>query len=207
MIKQKPKLPRQSWGWRYHYGLRELERAYNASRYKSDNELADIHERAARHQALVDAGKASWTEEDEDGYPTFDYGEHLGEQAYEEEQVLRLVRGAFVISLHHYLETAIGPYLKGRRYEHDGAMAWLREVGWEPDEGALDILRLVANCAKHGEGKSAIELYARRPDLFDERIEGWGAKPSHDTLNLSDENVLSFFEAAREAVPKMPISL
>lgn len=207
MIKQKPRLPRQSWGWRFHYGLRELERAYKASRYKTDNELAEIHERAVRHQKLVDAGGASWIEEDEEGYPVFDYGEHLGEQAYEEEQVLRLVRGAFVISLHHYLETTIGPYLKGKKYEHAKAMAWLREVDWTPDDEALDTLRLVANCAKHGEGKSAQDLYAKRPDLFDERIDGWGAAPSHDTLSLSDEHVLSFFKAAREAVPKMPISL
>lgn len=206
MIRKTEKMPRQGWGWRYHYGLRELERAYNASRYKSDSELADIHQRAIEHQKLVDAGKASWVDENEDGYPVFDYGEHLGEQAHGEEQVLRLVRGAFVISLHHYLETTIGPLLKNKKYDHGKAMTWLREVGWTPDDDALDVLRLVANCAKHGEGKSAQDLYDKRPDLFDERIDGWGAPPSNETLALSDEHVLAFFKIAREAVPKMPIS-
>ncbi|MEH6792428.1 hypothetical protein [Parasphingorhabdus sp.] len=110
----KAKLPRQGWGWRYGFGLRELDRAYQSSRYKSDAELADIHERASRHQRLVDEGKAVWTEEDEEGYPVYDYGEHLGEQAFDEERVLNLVRGAFAISLHHYIETKIGPQLPKR---------------------------------------------------------------------------------------------
>jgi hypothetical protein len=82
------KRPHQAWGWRYGYGLRELERAYESSRYKSDAELADIKERARKHQELVDAGKAKWTEEDEEGYPVYHYGEHLGEEASEEDQVL-----------------------------------------------------------------------------------------------------------------------
>ena len=202
----KPKLPRQSWGWRYGYGLRELERAYQSSRYRSDTELAEIHEQAAKHQKLVDQGKAVWTEEDADGYPVYDYGEHLGEQAYEEEQVLRLVRGAFAISLHHYIETAIGPRLPDKKYVHETAMGWLKEVGWTPDEMILNQLRMAANCAKHGEGSSAKNLYAERPDMFDETVAGWGLKPSSETLSLADSHLAEFFKAAREAVPKMPIS-
>jgi hypothetical protein len=202
----KPKLPRQSWGWRYGYGLRELERAYQSSRYRSETELAEIHDRAAKHQKLVDQGKAVWTDEDEDGYPVFDYGEHLGEQAYEEEQVLRLVRGAFAITLHHYVETAIAPRLPDKKYVHATAMAWLKKVGWKPDETILNQLRMAANCAKHGEGISAKNLYAERPDMFDETVAGWGREPSSDTLNLTDAHLAEFFKAAREAVPKMPIS-
>lgn len=204
---QKAKRPHQAWGWRYGYGLRELERAYESSRYKSDSELADIHERAQKHQELVDAGKAKWTEEDEEGYPVYDYGEHLGEAAYEEEQVLGIVRGAFAISLHHYIETAIGPRLPKKKYSHEAAMQWLKGAGWNPDEKTLNELRLAANCAKHGKGGSAKQLYSVRPDMFDERIEGWGAEPSNDTLALSDAHMKEFFKAAREAVPKMPISL
>jgi hypothetical protein len=203
---QSAKLPRQGWGWRYRYGLQELERAYASSRFKSDAELAEIHERASKHQKLVDEGKAAWTEEDEEGYPVYDYGEHLGEQAYEEEQVLNLVRGAFAISLHHYIETTIGPRLHKKKYVHDAAMAWLKEVGWQPDEKVLNQLRMAANCAKHGEGSSAKSLYAERRDMFDERIEGWGSEPSNDTLALSDDHMNEFFKAAREAVPKMPPS-
>ena len=200
------KKPRQAWGWRYGYGLRELERAYQSSRYKSDAELADIHERASKHQKLVDEGKASWTEEDDEGNFVYDYGERLGEEAYEEEQVLKLVRGAFAISLHHFVETAIGPHLPKKKYDHDTAMDWLREVGWQPDEKALRQLRWAANCAKHGEGSAAKQLYAERPDMFDERIEGWGSEPSNDTLALTDDHMSEFFKAAREAVPKMPIT-
>lgn len=201
------KIPHQAWGWRYGYGLRELERAYESSRYRSDAELADIHERAEKHQKLVDAGKAKWTEEDEEGFPAFDYGEHLGEAAYEEEQVLRIVRGAFAISLHHYIETAIGPKLPKGKYVHEVAMKWLRDAGWSPDETALDQLRMAANCAKHGEGGSAKSLFKERSDMFDDRIHGWGAEPSNDTLALTDAHMKEFFKAAREAVPKMPITL
>ena len=204
---QKAKVPHQAWGWRYGYGLRELERAYESSRYKSDSELADIHARAQKHQKLVDAGKAKWTEEDEDGYPAYDYGEHLGEEAYEEEQVLKIVRGAFAISLYHYIETAVGPKLPKGKYVHKAAMRWLKAAGWSPDETTLNQLRMAANCAKHGEGSSAKNLYSERPDMFDDRIESWGIEPSSDTLALTEAHMKEFFKAAREAVPKMPISL
>jgi hypothetical protein len=202
----KAKFPRQAWGWRYGYGLRELDRAYQSSRYKSDAELADIHGRASRHQRLVDEGKAVWTEEDEEGYPVYDYGENLGEQAYDEERVLNLVRGAFAISLHHYIETKIGLQLPKKKYEHETAMEWLKAVGWQPDEIKLNQLRLAANCAKHGEGSSAKKLYLERPDMFDERVKDWGSEPSSSNLALSDDHMLEFFKAASEAVPKMPLS-
>ncbi len=90
----KTKLPGQAWAWRFHFGVREIERAYKASRDASDKEIASINEAAAAHDAKVKAGEATWAQEEEDGQVVYDYGEHLGVRMYDAEQVLGLVRNA-----------------------------------------------------------------------------------------------------------------
>lgn len=203
----KTKLPGQAWAWRFHFGVREIERAYKASRAASDKEVASINEAAATHEAKVKAGDAVWAEEDEDGQVVYDYGEHLGEQIYDAEQVLALIRNAFVISLHHLVEQRIGGQLAKKKYDQAKAFTWLKAFGWTPKEDGLNQLRLAANCAKHSEGSSADQLYALRPDMFDDDlVEGWGAAPSYDSLKLTDAHVDEFFEAVKASVPKMPPS-
>jgi hypothetical protein len=169
-------------------------------------ELADIEKKAKAHQKLVDAGEASWEDFDEDGNSIGSYGEHLGEIAYESEQVLNIVRMAFTISLNHFVEVQIGEKLNGK-YTQAKAFAWLKSQGWTPDEERLNELRHAANCAKHGGTQSASQLYPLRPDLFDrDKIEGWGADPSYDNLVIKDEHLQSFFEAVRNSVPQLPFA-
>lgn len=209
-MSKKAKHPEQRWGWRYRYGLRELERAYRAARKRPDEEIADIHRRAEAFQTKVDAGEETWAQTDEDGQILYDYGDHLGDELFDEENVLSLIKIAFVISLHHYIEQTIWPRVRSnerQKYEHRRAMNWLIAQGWNPDKEVLKNLELAANCAKHGEGGSAQSLYERCPDMFDDRIAGWGSAPSHETLKLSDLHIDGFFEAAAGAVPQMPISL
>jgi hypothetical protein len=203
----KTKLPGQGWAFRFHYGVREIERAYRASRDASDKEVAAINQDAAAHDAKVQAGTASWTQEDEDGQVVYDYGEHLGEQMHDAEQVLTLIRNAFVITLHHFIEQRVGAQLPKKIYDQAKAFAWLKGFGWSPLEAELNQLRLAANCAKHSGGSSATQLYALRPDMFDaEMIKGWGSPPSYETLKLSDAHVEAFFAAVTASVPKMPPS-
>jgi hypothetical protein len=200
----KNKLPGQGWAWRFHFGIREIERAYKASRAASDKEVASVNDAAALHQAKVEAGDATWSEENEDGQVVYDYGEHLGEQMYDAEQVLALIRNAFVITLHHFVEQRVGAQLPKKKYDQAKAFAWLKTFGWVPKEDGLDQLRLAANCAKHSEGSSADQLYNKRPDMFDDDlVKGWGAAPSYDSLRLTDAHVDEFFEAAKTSVPKM----
>ncbi|WP_156135338.1 hypothetical protein [Novosphingobium malaysiense] len=200
----KPSKRGQAWAWRFHFGIREIERAYKASRDASDKEVSGINEAAARHQAKVDAGEATWSEEDEDGNLVYDYGERLGEQMYDVEQVLALIRNAFVITLHHFVEQRVGAQLPKKKYDQTKGFSWLKGFGWTPMEGGLNQLRLAANCAKHSEGASASQLYALRPDMFDEdMVKGWGAAPAYDTLKLTDAHVDEFFAAVQASVPKM----
>lgn len=198
------KLPGQAWAWRFHFGVREVERAYKASRQASDEEVATINAAASAYQDKVEAGEASWSQEDEDGQIVYDYGESLGEQMYDSEQVLALIRNAFVITLHHLVEQRIGVCLPNKKYDQAKAFSWLQGFGWTPKEDLLNQLRLAANCAKHSEGKAADQLYAARPDMFDaDLVQRWGAAPSYESLKLTDNHVAEFFEAVKSSVPKM----
>jgi hypothetical protein len=210
MVDDAPKIPRKAWGWRYHYGLNQLHEAYRSSRHLSDTEMERVKAESVARQKLVDAGEAVWVEEDEDGFPVYDYGDHLGDRMCEAESILSIVRSAFAISIYHYFESMIWPQLKRggqKKFEHDKAVEWLRKPNWQPDVEALEVLRLAANCAKHGEGNSAQKLWEKREDMFDERIKGWGAEPSNETLSLTDDHITEFFRTARAGIPRMPISL
>jgi hypothetical protein len=197
----KPSKPGAGFAWRFHYGLRTLKRAFESSRIAAAKEKAAIEKQAAKHQKLVDAGKASWVEYDDEGYPGYDYGEHLGEALNEEETVLNLVRLAFVISLHHYIEQQIGERLPNKRYVQEKAFNWLKGYGWSPRETELNELRLAANCAKHSGLSSGRQLYALRPDLFDASKIKMGFDPAHESLALTDAHMDSFFEAVKQSVP------
>lgn len=200
-MKFKPSKPGAGFAWRFHYGLRTLKRAYVSSRLAADNEKASIEKIAAKFQKKVDAGKASWVAYDDDGHPGHDYGEQLGEQLHDVESVLVLVRLAFVISLHHYVEQQIGEKLPKAHYGQAKAFAWLKGYGWEPNEGELNELRLLANCAKHSAGKSATDLYALRPEMFDASKIKLGFEPGYDSLAVTDAHVDAFFKAVKQSVP------
>jgi hypothetical protein len=197
----KPSKPGAGFAWRFHYGLRTLKRAYESSRAIADKEKAEIEKRASEFQKKVDAGEASWVEYDEDGYPGPDYGEHLGELLHDEESVLNLVKLAFVITLHHYVEQQIGDHLPSQHYVQAKAFAWLKGYGWKPKETELNALRLAANCAKHSGSKSGKQLYALRPDMFDASKIKMGFDPGHDSLALTDTHVEAFFNAVKQSVP------
>lgn len=193
-----------AWGW--HSGVRSLRKAYESSRVTPDLEQIDIQMRAARHQKLVDAGEASWDEHDDEGNVVYSYGETLGEELYNVENVIALVRLAFVISLHHYVEQQLVDRIPSNQagqktYNEKTAFAWLKSFGWIPLEAELKALRLAANCAKHSQGRSAKELFTDCPDMFDTRKIEMGYSPGYDTLNLTDAHVLAFFEAVRLSVP------
>lgn len=197
----KPAKPGAGFAWRFHYGLRTLKQAYASSRIATEKEKADVEKRANKHQKLVDAGKASWVEYDDDGRPGYDYGEHLGEVLADADTVLGLVRLAFVISLHHFVEKRIGERLPKGEYKQAKAFTWLKTYGWKPQEIQLNELRLAANCAKHSAGKAASELYALRPDMFDAQAIKMGFDPGYDSLALTDTHVNEFFEAVKLSVP------
>lgn len=149
----------QNFAFWFHWNLEIIERAYKASRRSPDGELANSRKREAKLRKEIVAGKVSWVEYDENGRPAYDHGEQLGEEQYEQEQVLSQIRLAFLTSLHHYWEQKLAERLprdkKGALdYDQSAAFAWLESLKWEPVKSRLNELRLIANCAKHSEGPS-----------------------------------------------------
>ncbi|MXO91850.1 hypothetical protein [Pontixanthobacter aquaemixtae] len=202
----KPSKPGASFAWRWHYGLRTLKSAYQTSRAATDEERRSIDRRAEEYQKRVDRGEASWDECDEEGNLVYSHGEHLGDEMHDVLNVLTLVKLAFVISLHHYVEQRLAPRLPRKpngetRYDPQAAYAWLKDFGWEVKDKQLEELRLAANCAKHSEGKSARELFDLRPDMFDTDKIGMGFDPGYDSLKLTDAHIDVFFEAVKDSVP------
>jgi len=151
----------------------------------------------------VAAGRANFVEEDEDGRVVYDRGEHAGEMMAEVEGVLRVVREAFTISLHHFWERELTAKMQVIRYEESKAFAFLKSKGINPNEAGLRTLRLAANVAKHSEGDSANQLHKLRPDLFDiEAMTRRNDPPGYEYLRITDQVLNEFFDAVQASGPQ-----
>jgi hypothetical protein len=151
----------------------------------------------------VAAGRAAFIEEDEEGRLIYDRGEHVGEIMAEVEGVLRIVREAFTISLHHFWERELTAKMRIARYDESRAFAFLKSSGINPNEAGLTVLRLAANVAKHSEGNSAEKLYKLRPELFDtETMERLKDPPGYEHLRITDQMLDEFFDAVRTSGPQ-----
>jgi hypothetical protein len=180
--------PGAGFAWRFHFGLKALKRAYKSSRLTADKEKGNFEREATTiHEVEHDEGGG--------------YENYLSDMVHQQEQVLSIVRLAFVISLHHYFEKQMLEQLDAENYVQSNAISLLKGYGWEPLETQLNELRLAANCAKHSKGKSAEQLYALRSDMFGPSKIKMDFKPGYDNLALSDAHVESFFDAVRKSVP------
>src|SRR3546814_20818262 len=101
----------------------------------------------------------------------YGYAESLADEEAQHEQVLSHVRLAFLIVLFHFWEQSLAkelPREKGAyKYHAESAFAWLENFGWPPLREQLLELELVANGAKHSDGRSETTLWEKRKDLFD----------------------------------------
>jgi hypothetical protein len=191
------------WGWRFQSQLTELKNAYDAARSETDRDLKREEADWEELERKVAAGEASFIEEDEDGQVIYDRGDVAHERMYEIEVVLRLIREAFTISLHHLLERQLNKRMKARHYDEKKAFAFLKGLGLQPDEPLLTALRLTANVAKHSEGNSAQQLYKLRPDLFGTaEMTKWSHPPSYEYLRIADQALNDFFEAVKRSGPQ-----
>jgi hypothetical protein len=188
--------------WRFNFHFDQLRLAYKAAREASDRERGRLEAEWSSLEAEVAAGRASFTEEDEDGQVIYDRGEHMGEMFSEAEGALAIVREAFTISLHHFWERQVKDLMKVSEYNEAKAINFLKHSGITPDEPSLKALRLTANVAKHSGGGSAERLYNMRPDLFDAaEMRTYDRSPSHEYLRITDKVVDEFFEAVRRSGP------
>jgi hypothetical protein len=191
------------WAFLFQYGVEELRRAYDAARESPDRDRARLDRQWEELEAEVAAGRASFVEEDSEGRVVYDRGEHAGEMTAEIEGVLRIIREAFAISLHHFWERELTVKLGRSRYDEAEAFRYLRRLGITPNETGLTGLRLAANVAKHSEGRSAEQLYELRPDLFDaERATGRDDALGYEDLRITDEIIDEFFDTVRQSGPQ-----
>jgi hypothetical protein len=191
------------WAHLFRYRVDELRRAYEAAREASDRDRVRLQREWEGLERDVAAGRAALTEEDEEGRVIYDRGEHAGEMMAETEGILRIVREAFVRSLHHLWERELTAKMRIARYDESKAVAFLKSEGIDPNQTKLTVLRLAANVAKHSEGNSAEQLYKLRPELFDGvEMARWKDPPAHEYLRITDQTVDEFFGAIRSSGPQ-----
>jgi hypothetical protein len=191
------------WAWRFQQQVVELNNAYEAARVETDRDLKRQLADWDELERKVAAGEASFVEEDDDGQVIYDHGDAAHDRMYEIELVLRLIREAFTISLHHLLERQINKRMKVRHYDENKAFAFLKGLGLQPDEPRLTALRLTANVAKHSEGNSAQQLYNLRPDLFDAtEMQKLSNSPGYEYLKITNQALSDFFDAVRRSGPQ-----
>ena len=192
--------------FRFHYGLDMIIAAYRGS-----TEGPTTEKTRAQKLLKVWEGSAEYDEHpDPEGYSS-----HLAGIHDEAEDALRLIREAFAITLFHFWERqAKGWAGAGSHYDHAKITGKLKERGYAPDEGQLELLQLVANVAKHSAGSSARKLYRVRKELFrDPRRSGTPYighgdgeeppyEPVYDDLLVSEPLIESFFEAVRRSGPR-----
>lgn len=183
-------------GWLFESGLREIERAYRASRTEFDSEMKDAAERYAKLEA---EGNVDAYSEDEITGQRYYYAEHLIDHNFRAEESLRLLREAFAIILHHYWEKEVVKWQRTKRYKYTAAYKWLGRNGFPIDEPGLEKLRETANTIKHNVGR----IYDIHPEMFDaDEIARSGGDPDwHAALRLEDEHIDGFFLALRQSGP------
>ena len=191
------------WARLFQYDLEAFRRAYEAAREASDRSRTQLERNWAELERDVAAGRKSFIEEDEEGRLIYDRGEHAGEMEAEIEGVLRIVREAFTISLHHFWERELTVRMRTARYKEAKAIEFLKGKGINPNEAGLTVLRLAANVAKHSEGNSANQLHDLRPDLFDVRqMSQYGDPPGYEYLRISDAILDEFFATVQTSGPQ-----
>lgn len=178
--------------------LEELTRSYSAAAAALETRRSDAEDRVREIFGLA-PGEVPEFPIDYDG-PDFQ------EMVWEEEQQAGLartvLRPAFLISYYHLWERHAAKWSGqvGKTLNFSKALEWLQENGSRVDPDALNVVRLAANCAKHGQGDSAKSLYWRRPDLF--RDVSCPEDASAEKLIVTDATLSAFEQDIRRAVPR-----
>ena len=197
MVQLSENLIRSMRNFQLRMEIEDLHNAYRASLQGLIHREGEI-EAAAR--AELGLGPADEWPERNDFDPDDPIGELYERSADLDAQAKRgapMVRKAFLIALFHAWERHCNARLKPKTYHpHDvNQMLWRDGRGAVCDE--IETMQLAANCAKHGPGTSAKALFRKRADLFQ------GVSSDHEAsdskLRISDEVLVGFFAAVREA--------
>lgn len=183
-------------GWLFESGLREIGRAYKASRTEFDADMKDATERYAKLEA--EGGEDSYSEDPQTGQRYY-YAEHLIDLNFQAEESLRLLREAFALVLYHYWEKEVIRWQGAKRYDYEKAYKWLKRNAFSIDEAGLERMRETANTIKHNVGR----LHAIDASMFDagDLARSAGDPDWHGALRLEDKHIDDFFATLRASAP------
>lgn len=187
----------------FHFQFDDLRRAYRTT-IASFEAAADSAEATVRRMYGFGPDEPfPEVEYDEDGGPSMDWGELIGEIEHDAHSSKALVRTAFVIALFHFWERETNRWQQvvGKTYDHQATMLWLIAKGRTPDDATLRELELVAHCAKHGAGRACSQLFGLRPDLFD--LTSAQSIPNDSNLLITDQLANGFFDAVANSGPNL----
>ena len=197
-----------AWGMLFQEEVGQLWRAYQASRAGLDRECEELNARHRRILAGAEANGGDTFEYDEDGNAIYDHAEETVDNIIDLSEVIKLVEEAFIISLDHFWERHFNKRLNVKTYSAPAVFEYLRNRGCTPNEAALSQLRYASNVARHTAGRSANDLFACRPDLFDAAsVEESGFVPDYDSLRVSHDFVVDSFNGVRNSGPQRRFGL
>jgi len=174
----------------YEYKLRQIIRAYEASRASFDEDLNNIG--SSPDSKLILMAK-------DDYQDTFDY---LVDLHYEADTAITLIREAFTLALFHYWEKCGQSWLRTPGYRFKKSNTRLTDSGdYLADYETLDLMRMVANTVKH----HSAELWRNYPEMFSplvaDYLEDGFTPPYADLIYLTDEHMKRFITALWNSGP------
>jgi hypothetical protein len=194
------------YGLIFDYGFEEISRAYQMSINVQINRKTDAEAVVRKRYRMKPDEPIPEVEYGEDGEPSNDFMEEVGELEQEADSTAQTIRAAFLIGLFHFWERHSNRWVGRQAYNRRKVVAWLRNQGCSPNDALLKDLELAANCAKHGPGKSANQLFARRPDLFQRPEVNHPLvpfEPSDQSLKINSETLRVFFDAVEKSGPRI----
>ncbi len=179
----------------FEMGLDRLREAYKGS--VSVLNPAQAESIVRRRSGLSELDPIPDAVRDDDGSVVFDFYEEASELHEEISSIRDVVQRAFLIALFHFYEKESNKWVNGNGYRHNAVVAWLNANGSAKEERELKKLELIANCLKHGPGRSCSELHNDFHSLF-----AVGILPSDRTLLIDGSLLESLFDAVAASGPK-----
>jgi hypothetical protein len=181
--------------------------AYLSSR-EGLRERSKAAETITRKSWGLEPGEELPSEPDENGWSLKDdFWAQVGEVEHESGAADEIIREAFIIGLFHLWERHANRWCTTNNYVENEAFAQLELIGRQPKKDALVMLRLLANCLKHGRSLkpngACNQLCLNHPYLFklDEGGAGTQDVPSSENLSITEQLVEDMFQAVIQSGP------
>lgn len=195
---------------RFAIGLETIRTAYRATREGLD-ERARNAESMTRDRWGLAADEEPSDDPAEDGWsPRGQFWIEVGEVQSESTSAEEAIRQAFIIALFHFWERNANRWCGGlHNYDENKTFEALKAIGRHPEEEGLRLLKLLANCLKHGASPrpsgACNQLHKLYPDLFQlEPVVGERAhQPSDEHLSVPPKLLDDLLTAVLRSGPSL----